>query len=122
MDISQLVEVKTNPNIPKLAPGDTVKVSVKVIEGDKERIQVFRGVVIRIRNGVDGGNFTVRRVSQGIGVERTFLFQSPLVEKVEVVQHGKVRRAKLYYLRGRSGKAARIKEKRVDKTAKQPEK
>ncbi|MFO8143343.1 MAG: 50S ribosomal protein L19, partial [Dehalococcoidales bacterium] len=76
MNISQLVEVKTNPNIPKLTPGDTVKVSVKVIEGDKERIQVFRGVVIRIRNGVDGGNFTVRRVSQGIGVERTFLARS----------------------------------------------
>jgi len=119
MNIAQLIEVKVNPNIPTLAPGDTVKVSIKVIEGDKERIQVFQGVVIKIRHGVDGGNFMVRRVSHGIGVERTFLFQSPLVEKVEVMQHGKVRRAKLYYLRGRSGKAARLKEKRVDKEGKQ---
>jgi len=119
MNIAQLIEVKVNPNIPTLAPGDTVKVSIKVIEGDKERIQVFQGVVIKIRHGADGGNFMVRRVSHGIGVERTFLFQSPLVEKVEVTQHGKVRRAKLYYLRGRSGKAARLKEKRVDKEGKQ---
>ena len=119
MNIAQLIEAKANPNIPTLAPGDTVKVSIKVIEGDKERIQVFQGVVIKIRQGTDGGNFMVRRVSHGIGVERTFLFQSPLVEKVEVVQHGKVRRDKLYYLRGRSGKAARIKEKRVDKEEKQ---
>jgi len=119
MNIAQLIEVKANPNIPTLAPGDTAKVSIKVIEGDKERIQVFQGVIIKIRQGTDGGSFTVRRVSHGIGVERTFLFQSPLVEKVEVVQHGKVRRAKLYYLRGRSGKAARIKEKRVDKEEKQ---
>ena len=118
MNIAQLIEVKVNPNIPTLAPGDTVKVSIKVIEGDKERIQVFQGVVIKIRHGADGGNFMVRRVSHGIGVERTFLFQSPLVEKVEVTQHGKVRRAKLYYLRGRSGKAARLKEKRVDKEEK----
>ena len=119
MNIAQLIEAKANPNIPTLAPGDTVKVSIKVIEGDKERIQAFQGVVMKIRQGTDGGSFMVRRVSHGIGVERTFLFQSPLVEKVEVVQHGKVRRAKLYYLRGRSGKAARIKEKRVDKEEKQ---
>jgi len=108
-----LVEVKKNPNIPALAPGDTVNVSVKVVEGNKERIQVFRGVVIKLRRSVDGGTFTVRRVSRGIGVERTFLFQSPLVDKVEVVQHGKVRRAKLYYLRRRSGKMARLKERRI---------
>jgi large subunit ribosomal protein L19 len=115
MDISSLVEVNQNHDIPTLAPGDTVRVSAKVVEGDKERIQVFRGVVIKVRRGVDGGSFTVRRVSRGIGVERTFLFQSPLVEKVEVVQHGKVRRAKLYYLRERSGKMARLKERRRDK-------
>jgi len=120
MNIAQVIGVKPNPNIPSLAPGDSVKVSAKVVEGDKERNQVFQGVVIKIQHGVDGGSFTVRRVSRGIGVERTFLLQSPLVEKVEVVQHGKVRRAKLYYLRGRSGKAARIKEKRVVK-AKKPE-
>ena len=119
MNIAQLVEVKPNPNIPSLAPGDTVKVSVKVVEGDKERIQVFQGVVIKIRRSADGGSFTVRRITHGIGVERTFLFGSPLLEKVEVVRHGKVRRAKLYYLRGLSGKAARIKGKRVNKEEKQ---
>jgi large subunit ribosomal protein L19 len=118
MNISELVEVKANPNIPTLTPGDTVKVSIKVIEGDKERIQVFHGLVIKIRRGADGGSFTIRRVSHGIGVERTFLFNSPLIEKVDVVQHGKVRRAKLYYLRGRSGKAARIKGRRVEKEEK----
>jgi len=119
MNIAQLVEVKPNPNIPSLAPGDTVKVSVKIVEGDKERLQVFQGVVIKTRRGIDGGSFTVRRVSRGIGVERSFLFGSPLVEKVEVVQHGKVRRAKLYYLRRRSGKAARLRERRMDKGEKQ---
>ena len=115
MNITSLIDVKSNPNIPELAPGDTVKVSNKVIEGEKERIQIFQGVVIRIRRGADGGNFTVRRVAYGIGVERTFPLQSPLVEKVEVLRHGKVRRAKLFYLRGLSGKKARIKEKRLDK-------
>ena len=115
MNITSLIDVKSNPNIPELAPGDTVKVSTKVIEGEKERIQLFQGVVIRIRRGADGGNFTVRRVAYGIGVERTFPLQSPLVEKVEVLRHGKVRRAKLFYLRGLSGKKARIKEKRFDK-------
>ena len=114
MNMALLVEVKPNPNIPALAPGDTVKVNVRVVEGDKERIQPFKGVVIKMRRGVDGGSFTVRRVSRGIGVERTFLFQSPMLEKVEVIQHGKVRRAKLYYLRRRSGKTARIRERRLD--------
>ena len=118
MNVSSLIEVKPNPNIPTLASGDTVKVRVKVIEGEKERTQLFQGVVIRVRHGADGGSFTVRRVAYGVGVERTFLFQSPLIEKVEVVRHGKVRRAKLYYLRGLSAKAARIKEKRVDKEIK----
>jgi len=113
MNIVSLVEVKPNPNIPTLAPGDTVKVSAKVIEGDKERIQVFQGVVIRIRNSGAGSSFTVRRVAYGVGVERTFPLYSPLVEKVEVVRHGKVRRAKLYYLRGLSAKKARIKERRL---------
>jgi large subunit ribosomal protein L19 len=118
MNVSSLIEVKPNPNIPTLASGDTVKVRVKVIEGEKERTQLFQGVVIGVRHGADGGSFTVRRVAYGVGVERTFLFQSPLIEKVEVVRHGKVRRAKLYYLRGLSAKAARIKEKRVDKEIK----
>ena len=114
MSIASLIEAKTNPNIPALAPGDTVKVSAKVVEGERERIQAFQGVVIRIRRGADGGNFTVRRVAYGVGVERTFPFCSPLVEKVEVVRHGKVRRAKLYYLRGLSAKKARIKERRTE--------
>ena len=115
MNIASLTESKTNPDIPTLAPGDKVKVSAKVVEGDKERLQVFQGVVIKLRRSVDGGSFTVRRVSRGIGVERTFLFRSPMVAKVEVVQHGKVRRAKLYYLRQRSGKTARLRERRVDR-------
>ena len=120
MNISSLIETKPNPNIPDISPGDTVKVSVKVVEGDKERIQAFQGVVLKLRHGADGGSFTMRRVTHGVGVERTFLFQSPLVEKVEVLRHGKVRRAKLYYLRERSGKAARIREKRQAR-GKEPE-
>ena len=115
MSIDSMIEVKSNPNIPDLAPGDTVKVSAKVVEGDRTRTQVFQGVVIKVQRGGAGASFTVRRVAYGIGVERTFPLYSPLVEKVEIVRHGKVRRAKLYYLRGRSGKAARIKEKRAGK-------
>ncbi len=118
MDMAQLSQTKPNPNIPELASGDTVKVSAKIVEGEKERIQLFQGVVIRVRRNADGGNFTVRRVAYGVGVERTFPLRSPLVAKVEVVRHGKVRRARLYYLRGLSGKAARIKEKRVAKEKK----
>jgi len=112
MNIAQLVKTEPNPNIPALNPGDTVKVSSKVVEGDKERTQVFQGVVIRMRRGGTGASFTIRRVTYGVGVERTFPFHSPRVEKVEVVRRGKTRRAKLYYLRGRSAKASRIKEKR----------
>ncbi len=114
MNIAELVEVKKNPHIAAIAPGDTVRVSVKVVEGDKERLQLFKGVIIRIRHAVDGGTFTVRRISHGVGVERTFLFQSPLVDRVELVQHGEVRRAKLYYLRRRSGKTARLRERRLE--------
>jgi large subunit ribosomal protein L19 len=112
MDIASLIGTKANPNIPDIAPGDTVKVSTKIVEGEKERLQLFQGIVIKVRRGADGGNFTVRRISHGIGVERTFPMLSPLVAKVEVVRHGKVRRARLFYLRGLSGKAARIKERR----------
>lgn len=111
MDTSVL-EIESNPDIPTLSPGDTVRVSAKVVEGDKERTQVFQGVVIRLRNSGAGSSFTVRRVTYGVGVERTFPLYSPRVEKVEVVRRGKTRRAKLYYLRGLSAKAARIKEKR----------
>jgi large subunit ribosomal protein L19 len=112
MNIESVIELKPNPNIPALAPGDTVKVSTKVVEGDKERTQAFQGVVIGVRNSGAGSSFTVRRVAYGVGVERTFPLYSPRVEKVEVLRHGKVRRAKLYYLRGLSAKASRIKEKR----------
>ena len=118
MSVASLIEVKLNPSIPAFAPGDTVKVSVKVVEGEKERTQSFQGVVIKVRRGGAGASFTVRRVAYGIGVERTFSFQSPLVEKVEVMRRGKVRRAKLYYLRGLSTKASRIKEKRTAKEKK----
>ena len=114
MIMASLTKTKKNPKIPSLAAGDMVNVKVRVSEGEKERVQAFQGVVIRIRNSADGGTFTVRRVAYGIGVERTFLFQSPLIEKVDVLRHGKVRRAKLYYLRGLSTKAARIKERRVE--------
>jgi large subunit ribosomal protein L19 len=113
MNMASLIEIKPNPNIPTLAAGDTVKVSIKIAEGEKERIQHFQGVVIRVRRSGAGSSFTVRRVAYGVGVERTFPMHSPLVEKVELMQHGKVRQAKLYYLRGLSAKAARIKERRL---------
>ncbi|NOZ30195.1 MAG: 50S ribosomal protein L19 [Chloroflexi bacterium] len=102
-----------NPNIPELRPGDTVRVHHRIVEGNRERVQVFQGVVIRIREGGVNSNFTVRRIaSHGVGVERTFFFHSPRVEKVEVLRHGKVRRARLYFLRERRGKKARLKEVR----------
>jgi len=99
-------------DIPDFKPGDTVKVNFKIQEGDKERIQVFEGVVIRLRRGNTRSTFTVRKVSYGIGVERIFPLHSPYIDKIEVVNKGRVRRSRLYYLRGRKGKAARIKEKR----------
>ncbi len=98
---------------PQLAAGDTVKVHIRVVEGDRERVQVFQGVVIRLRKGGNDANFTVRRIaSHGIGVERTFLLKSPRIDKIEVSRHAKVRHAQLYYLRERRGKSARLKEKR----------
>jgi len=112
MDVREFVKPKMNPNVPQISPGDTVKVSLKTREGDKERLQHFQGVVVKMRKGVDGGSFTVRRVSYGIGVERTFPFQSPSVQNVEVLRHGQVRRAKLYYIRRLSVKQARLKERR----------
>jgi large subunit ribosomal protein L19 len=115
MDVSTLVQIKKNPKIPDITPGDTVRVSVKIVESGKERIQVFQGVVIKIKHGGNGAAFTVRHVAYGVGVERTFPFNSPLVDKVEIVRQGKVRRARLYYLRGLSGKAARRKIKRVER-------
>ena len=100
-------------NAPTLYPGDTVRVHAKVVEGNRERIQVFEGVVMRLRKGGAKTDFTVRRVSHGVGVERTFMLHSPRVEKIEVMRHGHVRRAQLYYLRGRVGRAARIRERRM---------
>ncbi len=99
-------------DIPDFRPGDTVKVHVRVVEGNRERIQVFQGVVISRKGGGTRETFTVRKVSFGVGVERTFPLHSPVIAKIEVVSQGKVRRAKLYYLRDRVGKKARIKEKR----------
>ncbi|OGO19695.1 MAG: 50S ribosomal protein L19 [Chloroflexi bacterium RBG_16_50_11] len=119
MDVSSLVEIKKSAKIPDIAPGDTVRVSTKIVEGDKERIQVFQGVVIKIKHGGNGASYTVRHVAFGIGVERTFPMNSPLVEKVEIVRQGKVRRSRLYYLRGLSGKEARRKIKRVERKARQ---
>lgn len=111
MDIRTVTNAKKNPSIPRLAPGDTVKVTFKTVEGDKERTQHFQGVVIKIQKGVPAGSFTLRRSAYGIGVERTFFFMSPNLTKVEVLRHGKVRRAKLYYLRRLSAKEARLKER-----------
>jgi large subunit ribosomal protein L19 len=114
MDLVKLVEdreMKAEP--PVFHVGDTVKVHVKVREGEKDRIQVFQGVVIARRGGGTGSSFTVRKVSGGVGVERIFPLFSPVIGKIEVVRHGRVRRAKLYYLRERRGKAARIPEKRM---------
>jgi large subunit ribosomal protein L19 len=118
MNVREFIKPKINPDFPQISPGDTVKVSLKTMEGDKERLQHFQGVVIKMRKGVDGGNFTVRRVSYGIGVERTFPFQSTSVQNVEVLRHGQVRRAKLYYMRRLSAKRARLKERR-EKAAEQ---
>lgn len=108
--IRELEKEQMRQDIPAFRPGDTVRVHVKVVEGQRERIQVFEGVCIRRRGGGISETFTVRKVSYGVGVERTFLLHSPKFDKIEVVRHGKVRRAKLYYLRERTGKAARIKE------------
>ena len=112
MDIASLVPPAVNPNVPELKPGDTVDVSAKVVESGRERIQVFQGVVIRVRGGADGGSFTVRRVASGVGVERTFMLGSPRLDKVVVLRRGKVRQARLYYMRGLSGKASRIRKTR----------
>ena len=101
-------------DLPDLRPGDTVKVHVRVVEGNRERVQVFQGVVIRRSGGGIRETFTVRKISFGVGVERTFPLHSPSISKLEVVQRGRVRRAKLYYLRDLRGKKARIKERRVD--------
>jgi len=110
--MDQLERENMRLDLPKFAAGDTVKVYVKIKEGEKERIQAFQGVCISKRGGQMNATFTVRKVSYGIGVERVFPLHSPVIDKVEVVTHGRVRRAKIYYLRKLRGKAARIKERR----------
>jgi large subunit ribosomal protein L19 len=126
MNIIQILEqeeiARLNKTIPSFAPGDTVIVQVKVKEGNRERLQAYEGVVIAKRNRGLNSAFTVRKISAGEGVERTFQTYSPLVESIEVKRRGDVRRAKLYYLRDRSGKSARIKEKLVRKEVAQPAK
>ena len=122
MDAIRLVEaaqLKSDRN--GFTPGDTVRVHVRVIEGEKERTQVFEGIVIRKRGEGVKASFTVRRISYGVGVERTFPLHSPRIDKVDVVRSSRVRRSKLYYLRGLAGKAARLKERRVSVPATAPE-
>ncbi len=109
--IESITQEQIRTDLPKLLIGDTVKVHVKIKEGTRERIQLFEGTVISKKHGGINETFTVRRVSYGVGVERTFPVNSPKIAKIEVVRHGKVRRAKLYYLRDRVGKAAKVKEK-----------
>ena len=111
-ELDTLLDATPRDDRPEFGSGDTVRVHAKVVEGDKERIQVFEGVVIRVRNKGLSSNFTVRKIASGVGVERTFPLHSPRVDKIEVTRRGKVRRKNLYYLRGLTGKAARIKERR----------
>ncbi|WP_276373240.1 50S ribosomal protein L19 [Chryseolinea sp. H1M3-3] len=114
-DLIKLVEqeyAKVREKFPAFKPGDTINVHVKIKEGNKERVQQFQGTVIQRKSpGTNGESFTVRKISNGVGVERIFPIVSPTIDKIELIKEGKVRRAKLYYLKGRQGKAARIKEK-----------
>jgi large subunit ribosomal protein L19 len=110
--VKEVEESYLRSDIPVLASGDTARVHVKVIEGNRERPQVFEGIIIRLHGGGINRSFTVRAIRQGVGVERTFLVNSPRIEKIEVVRHAVVRRKQLYYMRGLSGKAARLRERR----------
>lgn len=115
MDAHHLVQNQTNENIPDFGPGDTVKVNYRVKEGERTRVQPFQGIVLLKSGGKSpSASFTVRRIAQGIGIERKFPLYSPNVESVDVLRYGKVRRARLYYFRERSGRAARIKERMVN--------
>ena len=121
MEAAQLVKMEPNPQIPDFGPGDTVRVNFRIREGERERVQAFQGVVIRLQNGSGpGANFTVRRITAGIGIERIFPLHSPLIDSLEVTRRGSVRRAKLYYLRGLQGRAARIKEKTLPRRQRGP--
>jgi large subunit ribosomal protein L19 len=115
--LDKIEESQMKKDLPAFRAGDTVRVHVKIKEGDKERIQVFEGVVISLRRAANHSTFTVRKMSFGHGVERIFPLHSPVIDKIEVTRPGRVRRAKLYYLRGRRGKAARIKSAHVEQTS-----
>jgi large subunit ribosomal protein L19 len=110
--LDEIVADQLRTDLPELAAGDTVRVSAKVVEGNRERIQVFEGVVMRLRGGGITRSITVRRIASGVGVERTFKVNSPRIERIEVMRHGQVRRAQLYFLRKRVGKAATLRERR----------
>jgi large subunit ribosomal protein L19 len=109
--IEQLEKEQMRTDLPAFKPGDTLRVHVRIREADKERIQVFEGIVIKKKKGGSGASFTIRKISYGVGVERIFPLHSPVIDKIELVQQGRVRRSRLYYLRGLKGKAARIKGK-----------
>ena len=111
--LDEIVADQIRTDLPELASGDTVKVSAKVVEGGKERVQVFEGTIMRLRGGGITRSITVRKIASGVGVERTFMVNSPRIEKIEVVRHGRVRRAQLYFLRDRVGKAATLRERRT---------
>lgn len=110
--IDQIEQEQFKESVPALRPGDTIRVHAKVVEGTRERIQVFEGLVIRVTGGGLRKNFTVRRVTHGVGVERTFMIHSPRIDKIDVLRHGDVRQARLYYLRDKIGKEGRIRERR----------
>ncbi|MBT8764231.1 50S ribosomal protein L19 [Desulfohalobiaceae bacterium Ax17] len=109
--LQQIEREQMRMDLPKFKAGDTVRVHVRIIEGEKERIQVFQGIVLRVNRGTTNATFVVRKISDGIGVERVFPMHSPFIERIEVVSEGKVRQGRIYYLRGLKGKAARIKSK-----------
>ena len=113
--LDELAQEQLRTDLPELATGDTVRVSAKVVEGNRERIQVFEGTVMRLRGGGVTRSITVRRIASGVGVERTFKINSPRIDKIEVVRHGQARRAQLYFLRKRVGKAATLRERRTTK-------
>ncbi len=114
MDIMKTIEREhMRMDLPEFRAGDTVKVHTRIIEGDKERIQIFQGVVLRVNRGTTDANFTVRKVSDGVGVERIFPMHTPAIDKIEIVANGKVRRARIYYLRNLAGKAARVKSRQA---------
>jgi large subunit ribosomal protein L19 len=112
--LDQITQEQIRTDLPELASGDTVRVSARVVEGNRERVQVFEGTVMRLRGGGITRSITVRRIASGVGVERTFKVNSPRIEKIEVVRHGVARRAQLYFLRKRVGKAATLREKRTN--------